>query len=253
MRALLDSSHAHPTSPSGRGSLIVRAGVGRSVDRRHRSSDDRLSGVRRRYDAAVRLTPWEEERLLIFSAAELARRHRAAGLRLNAPEAIALICDAMLEAARAGATFAEVEAAGLAAVAPGEVMEGVRELIDDVRLEVLLEDGARLVVLVDPLGAGHPMPSDGPGAIDPSVGAAPRADLERREVSVENTSRRVVRISSHYPFDRVNPRLVFDREAASGFRLDLPAGSSARWAPGETRVVGLVRYAGEPRSPGTPS
>ena len=64
----------------------------------------------------MRLTDWEEERLLIFSAAELARRHRAAGLLLNAPEAVALICDAMLEAARAGASYADVEAAGRAAV-----------------------------------------------------------------------------------------------------------------------------------------
>ena len=64
----------------------------------------------------MRLTAWEEERLLIFSAAELARRHRAAGLLLNAPETIALICDAMLEAARAGNSYAEVEVAGRTAV-----------------------------------------------------------------------------------------------------------------------------------------
>ena len=57
----------------------------------------------------MRLTRWEEERLLIFAAAELARRHRAAGILLNAPEAVAVICDAMLEAARAGASYAEVE------------------------------------------------------------------------------------------------------------------------------------------------
>src|SRR6266516_1313232 len=98
--------------------------------------------------AAMRLTAWEEERLLVFSAAELARRHRAAGLRLNAPEAIALICDEMLTAARSGAAYAEVEAAGLAAVAPDDVLDGIRELVDDVRLEVLLGDGTRLVVLV---------------------------------------------------------------------------------------------------------
>ena len=78
----------------------------------------------------MRLTDWEEERLLIFSAAELARRHRAAGLLLNAPEAVALICDAMLEAARAGASYADVEAAGRAAVSPADVMPGVRELVD---------------------------------------------------------------------------------------------------------------------------
>ncbi len=100
----------------------------------------------------MRLTAWEEERLLIFTAAELARRHRAAGLHLNHPEAVALMCDAMLEAARGGGTYEAVVAAGRAAVRPDEVMDGVRDLASEVRLEVLLGDGARLVVLVDPLG-----------------------------------------------------------------------------------------------------
>jgi len=59
----------------------------------------------------VRLTAWEEERLLIFSAAELARRHRDRGILLNAPEATAIICDAMLDAARAGGSLQQVEAA----------------------------------------------------------------------------------------------------------------------------------------------
>ena len=194
----------------------------------------------------MRLTPWEEERLLIFSAAELARRHRAAGIALNAPEAVALICDAMLEAARAGAGYADVEAAGLAAVGPAEVLPGVRELVEDVRLEVLLGDGVRLVVLIDPLGRGAPADPAGPGAIVQAEGAAGGASpaLERRSIEVRNTSRRVVRVSSHFPFHRVNPRLEFDRAAAEGFRLDLDAGSSTRWAPGETRTVTLVRYSG---------
>jgi urease subunit gamma/beta len=115
----------------------------------------------------MRLTPLEEERLLIFSAAELARRHRAAGLKLNAPEAIALICDAMLEAARAGAAYQDVEAAGLGAVAPDDVMAGVRELVDEVRLEVLLGEGTRLVVLRDPLVGMGPTRrvATGPGAV----------------------------------------------------------------------------------------
>lgn len=192
------------------------------------------------------LTPWEEERLLIFSAAELARRHRAAGLQLNAPEAVAVMCDAMLEAARAGASYAEVEAAGRAAVSPDDVMPGVRELVSDVRLEVLLEDGARLVVLLDPLGRAAGA-ADGPGAITSAEPGPtdPTAGLDRVTVAVENTSRRVVRVSSHFPFDRVNRRLVFDRVAASGRRLDLPAGSSERWGPGETRSVTLVRYRGQ--------
>src|SRR5690242_10266530 len=126
--------------------------------------------------AAMRLTPWEEERLLVFTAAELARRHRAAGLALNAPEAIALICDAMFEAARAGAGYAEVEAAGRAAVGPGEVMPGVRELVEDVRLEVLMDDGVRLVVLVDPLrDPGAPPAAEGPGATRLAAGDRPAA------------------------------------------------------------------------------
>jgi urease subunit gamma/beta len=189
----------------------------------------------------MRLTPWEEERLLIFAAAELARRHRAAGILLNAPEAIALICDAMLEAARGGATYEAVEAAGRAAVDPAEVLDGVPALVDQVTLEVLMDDGTRLVVLTDPLGTVD----DGPGAIRPATVTVPSDDRERRSLEVRSESARVIRVSSHYPFERVNRRLAFDREAATGFHLDLPAGSTERWAPGETKTVGLVRYDGE--------
>jgi urease subunit gamma/beta len=196
----------------------------------------------------MRLTPWEEERLLIFSAAELARRHRTAGLALNAPEAIALICDAMLEAARAGADYEAVESAGRTAVGPGEVIAGVRELVDEVRLEVLMGDGARLVVLVDPLGTGVPElagAADGPGAIRTNRQPTdPTASRDHLTLSVHNGSSRAVRVSSHYPFERTNSRLAFDRAAAAGFRLDLPAGASERWEPGETRSVVLVRYGG---------
>jgi urease subunit gamma/beta len=193
----------------------------------------------------MRLTAAEEERLLIYTAAELARRHRAAGLLLNAPETIALICDAMLESARAGASYDEVEAAGHNAVAPSECLDGIRELVDEVRLEVLMGDGTRLIVLVDPLGAGEPpLSDDGPGAVRvTSERTDPTASREHRTLVVRNDSQRGVRVSSHYPFDQVNPRLSFDRASAAGFRLDLPAGSSVRWAPGETREVVLVRLA----------
>ena len=190
----------------------------------------------------MRLTPWEEERLLIFSAAELARRQRSRGLLLNAPEAMALICDAMLDAARGGASHAEVEAAGRAAVSMDEVLAGVPALVDEVRLEVLMDDGTRLIVLLEPLGrAGR----DAPGAVRLARSAPPPDERERRAIEVHNASTRVVRVSSHHPFDRVNPRLEFDRDQAHGFHLDLPAGSTERWAPGETRTVTLVAYRGE--------
>lgn len=67
---------------------------------------------------------------------------------------------------------------------------------------------------------------------------------ERIRLAVTNTSSRVVRVSSHYPFWRTNPRLAFDREAARGFRLDVAAGASVRFAPGEAKEVTLVRYGG---------
>ncbi len=70
------------------------------------------------------------------------------------------------------------------------------------------------------------------------------AGRDRIRLRVTNTSTRVVRVSSHYPFWRTNPRLEFDREAAHGFRLDVPAGSSVRFSPGQEKEVVLVRYAG---------
>ena len=185
----------------------------------------------------MRLTDWERDRLLIFTAAELARRRVSAGLKLNAPEAIALICDAMLEAARAGASYEETAAAGRDAVKPAEVMDGVPALVDEIRLEVLLSDGTRLIVLRHPLGEEG---SDSPDLPAPPTGP----DRQKRTLTVTNTGRRVIRVSSHYPFEQVNQRLEFDRDAARGFRLDLPAGATLRWAPGETREVTLVHYGG---------
>ncbi len=192
----------------------------------------------------MRLTAWEEERLLIFTAAELARRHRDRGLLLNAPEAVALICDAMLEAARDGVSYAEVEAAGRGAVTVDQVLPGVAALVGDVRLEVLMDDGVRLVVLLEPLG---PSGDDDPGTVRRPIETSRATDAEPRDrvdLEVTSTSARVVRVSSHHPFHRVNQRLVFDRDAARGRHLDLPAGSTERWSPGETRTVRLVRYGG---------
>ncbi|HEY5488698.1 MAG TPA: urease subunit gamma [Candidatus Limnocylindrales bacterium] len=183
------------------------------------------------------MTDRETDRLLLFSAAELARRHRSAGLLLSAPEAIALMCDAMFEAARAGATYAEVEAAGYATVTPDEVMTGVPALVDEVRLEVLMDDGTRLVVLHNPLGEPDGTDSEQVAVVHAS------SNRERRTVSVTNTGTRAIRVSSHFPFDQVNPRLTFDRDTARGFHLDIEVGATVRWGPGETRAVKLVRRA----------
>ena len=185
------------------------------------------------------LSPVDEERLRVFVAAELARRTAARGLALNAPEATALVCDEMHLAARGGGSFHDVLAAGRRAAASAELLLGVAELVDEIRLEVLLDEGSRLVVLRQPWAAEP----DPPGAVRPADGPVVLHEgRERQRLTVRNGSARPVRISSHYPFWRANPRLEFDRESARGLRLDIPAGSSVRWAPGEVKQVELVRY-----------
>jgi urease subunit gamma/beta len=190
----------------------------------------------------MRLTPTEEERLRVFTAAELARSTLARGLRLNAPEAIALVCDEMHAAGRGGASFDDVAAAGRAAVRPEQVLDGVAGIVPEIRVEVLLDEGTRLFVLRDPFG---PAGDGDPGAIrfaEGDVGLA--SDRERIRLVVTNRGEHPIRVSSHFPFWRTNAHLEFDRAAADGFRLDLAAGDSLRWAPGESHEVELVRYGG---------
>jgi urease subunit gamma/beta len=96
----------------------------------------------------VRLTPRELDRLTIFTAAELARRRRSRGLRLNEPEAVALICDAVLEAARDGRSLDEARAIGATLLRRADVLDGVPELVRAVQVEALFEDGTKLVEVV---------------------------------------------------------------------------------------------------------
>ncbi len=98
----------------------------------------------------MHLSPTEEDRLRVFAVAELARRVLARGLKLNAPEAIALICDEMHLAARGGASYEEVMQGGRRAIHADQLMEGVVDLVEEVRLEVLLDEGSRLIVLRRP-------------------------------------------------------------------------------------------------------
>jgi urease subunit gamma/beta len=190
--------------------------------------------------APMLLNPTEEERLRIFATAQLARETLARGLALNAPEAVALVCDEMHLAARGGASWEGVAAAGRAVAAGTPVLDGVADIAPEIRLEVLLDEGSRLIVLREPFGGGDP---EGPGGVRFGEGDVPLVPgRERRTITVTNTGSVPVRVSSHFPFWQTNPALDFDRGAAEGFRLDLPAGDSLRWGPGETREVGLVAY-----------
>jgi urease subunit gamma/beta len=122
------------------------------------------------------------------------------------------------------------------------VLDGVGAIVQEIRVEVLLDEGTRLVVLREPFGPAAP---EGPGAVAFGEGDVPLLlGRERRTMSVTNVGKRPIRVSSHFPFWRVNANLSFDREAARGFRLDLPAGDSVRWEPGQSRDVTLVASAG---------
>ena len=99
----------------------------------------------------MHLTPREQEKLLIFTAAEVARRRRARGLKLNHPEAVALITAETLEGIRDGRTVSDLMEAGLAILRRDEVMEGVPEMIDEVQVEGTFPDGTKLVTIHRPI------------------------------------------------------------------------------------------------------
>jgi urease subunit gamma len=99
----------------------------------------------------MRLSPHEQDRLLISYAAELARRRQARGLKLNHPEAVALITDHLLEGARDGRTVSELMITGREVLSRDEVMEGVPEMLHDVQVEATFPDGTKLVTVHDPI------------------------------------------------------------------------------------------------------
>ncbi|GAB3112622.1 urease subunit gamma [Streptomyces calidiresistens] len=99
----------------------------------------------------MRLTPHEQERLLVHVAADVAERRRARGVRLNHPEAVALITAHVLEGARDGRTVAELMASGRTVLSREEVMEGVPEMIHDVQVEATFPDGTKLVTVHEPI------------------------------------------------------------------------------------------------------
>ena len=99
----------------------------------------------------MHLTPREQEKLLIFTAAEVARRRRGRGLKLNHPEALALITAEILEGIRDGRTVSELMEAGLSILGRNDVMDGVPEMIDEVQVEGTFPDGTKLVTIHHPI------------------------------------------------------------------------------------------------------
>lgn len=195
------------------------------------------------------LTPHEQERLMISYAAELAWRRRGRGLRLNHPEAVAVLCSFVMEAARDGRGVAELMQAGREVLTADDVLPGVAELLPEVQIEATFPDGTKLVTIHGPIGAGTSAPTPAsvvrPGEVLPAAGTvALSAGRPRTTLTVVNTGDRPVQVGSHYHFAQANAALEFDRAAAHGQHLDIPAGTAVRFEPGIDREVTLVPLAG---------
>ena len=191
----------------------------------------------------MRLTPTERDRLLIFTAAELARSRRARGLQLNAPEATALIAATVIEAARDGQRLRDAVDAGCNVLQPDEVLPGVAALVPEVWVEAVFDDGTRLVVVPQPLGPPHGEAA--PGLLEPAQDEVPAATAPTAMLEVHNTSDVPISVTSLFHFFEVNPRLRFDRAAAYGQRLAVPAGEAIRFDPHTTTTVPLAPIGGE--------
>lgn len=230
----------------------------------------------------MRLSPQELDKLVLHQAGFLAQKRLARGVRLNYPEAVALIATQLLEFIREGKSVAELMGLGKKLLGRRQVMTGVPEMIPEVQVEGTFADGSKLVTVHFPVsaldgdlslalwGSFLPLPELGvfgqrasdsgqgtgslsfadpdgvPGAYSVLPGEV-ELNSGRRSVSLKvlNTGDRPIQVGSHFHFTETNRALVFDRLASLGMRLDIPAGTAVRFEPGEAKTVNLVEIAGQ--------
>jgi urease subunit gamma/beta len=217
----------------------------------------------------MHLTPKEIDKLLLHQAGVLAQKRLARGVRLNHPEAVALIATQLLEFIRDGRTVAELMDLGRRLLGTEDVADGVAEMIDEVQVEGTFPDGSKLVTVHHPivaprgslelalygsfLDATARQPTGAaPLAVDGAIGqlTTPGGTLTLNDgrpvvrMAVTNRGDRPIQVGSHYPFAQTNGALDFDRATAEGMRLGIPAGTAVRFEPGETKTVDLVPTAG---------
>ncbi len=201
----------------------------------------------------MNLTPTEQERLTIFTAAQLAREHRKRGIALSHPEAIAYICDELLYCARQGKALKDVMGLGSQLLSTDDVLPGVAELIQVVHVEAMFPDGTKLVTVHEPIRAGA---KEQPARVQAGEVVTPDGDIElnagRRTLTLKatNSGDRPVQVGSHFHFFEANKALDFDREASFGMRLDIPSGTAVRFEPGQALEVNLVEVGGRRRVSG---
>jgi len=190
----------------------------------------------------VHLTPREQDKLLIYLAAQLARARQARGLKLNYPEAMAILSAEIVEGARDGRSVAELMAYGKQILSEDDVMPGVAEMIHEIQVEATFPDGTKLVTVHEPIPSSG---ANAPGAyILEEIPIEANVGRETIEILVRNTGDRPIQVGSHAHFFEVNQALRFDRRAAWGKHLAIPSGTAVRFEPGQERTVWLVTFGG---------
>jgi urease subunit gamma/beta len=214
----------------------------------------------------MHLAPKDLDKLVLHQAGVVAQKRYARGLRLNYPEAAALLATQLLEFIRDGESVATLMDKGKQILGLNDVLEGVAGLLHEVQVEGTFPDGTKLVTVHQPICREHgsaelalygsglsrtqpataPVPATTPGeyllADEDIILNDNRAVIE---LEVLNRGDRPVQVGSHYPFFETNAGLDFDRAAAFGYRLNIPAGTAVRFEPGERKRVQLVALAGE--------
>ncbi len=219
----------------------------------------------------MHLSPRDLDKLLLHNAGSLAQRRLARGLRLNYPEAVAVIATVVLEHIRDGTwSVAQLMDVGRRLLGRRQVQPGVPEMVDEVQVEGTFPDGTKLVTVHQPIvnmdgemslalhGSFLPVPAlsmfndtIGDGGITPGEYVLEPGDVvlnggrDGIELTITNTGDRPVQVGSHYPFAETNAALRFDRTLAYGRRLDIPAGTAVRFEPGESKPVPLVPIGGQ--------
>jgi urease subunit gamma/beta len=213
----------------------------------------------------MHLAPRDIDKLILHGAGALAQKRLARGVRLNYPETVALIATQLLELIRDGRSVAELMDLGRRLLGRVHVMPAVPAMLAEVQVEGTFPDGTKLVTVHHPVavervdltlalhGSFLPVPPDSlfpaipgddvaaPGAVAVLPGSiALNVGRDVVEVVVKSVGDRPIQVGSHYPFVETNRALVFDRSAAEGRRLDIPAGTAVRFEPGEEKTVKLV-------------
>jgi urease subunit gamma/beta len=215
----------------------------------------------------MHLSPREIDKLILHGAGSLAQKRLARGVKLNVPEAVALIATVLLELIRDGENVSQLMDLGRQILGRRHVLPGVSEMIHEVQVEGTFDDGTKLVTVHDPIalddvdlalafhGSFFPIPNPAIFTANESTSNIPGAIMleaddialspGRARVTLTVTSRgdRPIQVGSHFPFSETNRALDFDRNAALGMHLDIPAGTALRFEPGETRSVTLVQNA----------